>query len=316
MILTILKIIGIIILVILLLIILLLALVLLTPIRYRFNAEYFDEPDVLATVRYALVGLNAQVTFKENELQYTVRALGGVIMTNTGARLSWLGRKISGERDYEDRADLKNENERPYGNDESDEGFQNKDIIQDNSGSIIASPANIDKAAEDDNSLDNKKADKKHKKKVPISKRLDEGIRRIKEKYRDIKAKISKINKKKDALVKVFKSKRFEKAKKDVIKYIKELLRVIKPKLVEGRVRFGMNEPAMTGEILGGVATLIPLFDDFLDIRPDFEKQVIEGILKGYGKIRLWPIVKVAVKVLLNKNLMTVIKRVQTIAEA
>ena len=80
MILTILKIIGIVILIILLLIILLLSFILLIPIRYRFSAEYFEKPDVFATVKYALVGLNAQVTFKDNDLQYTVKALRSVMI--------------------------------------------------------------------------------------------------------------------------------------------------------------------------------------------------------------------------------------------
>ena len=53
-----------------------------------------------------------------------------------------------------------------------------------------------------------------------------------------------------------------------------------------------------------------------LDIRPDFERQVIEGLLKGYGKIRLWSFARIAVKVIFNKNLMMVVKRVKTIVEA
>ena len=138
----------------------------------------------------------------------------------------------------------------------------------------------------------------------------------IKKKYADIKQKLSKLNKKKDSLVKVYKSKRFEKAKADVIRYIKDILRAIKPQHVEGRVHFGLDDPATTGEILGGLATVLSLYDGFLDIRPDFERQVIEGLLKGYGKIRLWSFARIAVKVIFSKNLMMVVKRVKTIVEA
>lgn len=359
MILTILKVIGIILLVLLLLIILILALVLLIPIRYRFSAEYFNKPDVLATVRYALVGLNAQVSYGDNGLQYTVRALGGVIMTNTGAKLSWLGRKIAGGGNAEaDKAEVNNAGNSSDAlttndqesqdlvsditNDEnistvekesvkSDGAIKQEDTIQDIAFTEIQEnntidklkdnhKSNKDKTSDNKTDKDNKKKNKDNKKdkkdRRPLTEIINEKIDLIKEKYNDIKEKLTKLNKKKDKLIKVFKSKRFETAKADVIKYIKQLLSAIKPKHLEGRVHFGMDDPATTGEILGGLAVALPLYGGFLEIRPDFENKVIEGLLKGYGRIRLWSIVKIALKVLFNRNLMTVIKKVKSIAEA
>ncbi|MBR1598587.1 MAG: DUF2953 domain-containing protein [Lachnospiraceae bacterium] len=373
MILTILKVVGIILLVILILIILILALVLLVPIRYRFSAEYFENPDVLAVVKYAPVGLNAQVTFKENGLQYTIRALGGVVMTNTGVRLSWLGRKIAGGNDSEGIGTGGNDSEGigTGGNDSDgngpggvnndmaansyadvgidDNGYNNdieeikkygtdgiekqeaaadiKDISiesTDTAGAMDVADSVDTAGAMDTEDKDERDTNKKHKpKKIkkekdnrPLSSKIDEKVEMIKKKYADIKQKLSKLNKKKDSLIKVYKSKRFDKAKEDVIRYIKEILMAIKPQHVEGRVHFGLDDPATTGEILGGLATVLPLYDGFLDIRPDFERQVIEGLLKGYGKIRLWSFARIALKVLFNKNLMMVVKRVKTIAEA
>jgi len=49
---------------------------------------------------------------------------------------------------------------------------------------------------------------------------------------------------------------------------------------------------------------------------PDFEKKCLDGNLKGKGKIFLFPIVKLILKVILNKNLIKVTKKVQTIIEA
>ena len=321
--LTILKIIGIILLVILLLIIFILALVLLIPIKYRFSAEYFDSPDVLATVRYALIGLNAQVSYKDTGLQYTIRALGGVVMTNTDAKLSWIGRKLAGG---DGKADAANDEEESFSEGQRDD-LQNIDdgalnLEATNEGTVTAEHQTNDsekdmhqkdRQGEASNIPNNKKSNKD---KRPLSEKINEKIDIIKEKYENIKIKLLKLNKKKDGLIKVYKSKRFEVAKADVIRYIKEILRAIKPKHVEGRIHFGMNDPASTGEILGGLATFLPLYDGFLDIRPDFEKQVIEGLINGYGKIRLWSFAKLAIKVLLNKNLIKVVKRVQTIAEA
>ena len=150
----------------------------------------------------------------------------------------------------------------------------------------------------------------------PLSEIIEEKINDLKEKLSSAKEKISNINNKREKLLKVYRSKRFEKAKSDVIRYIKTLLKVIKPKHVEGRVHFGLDDPAATGEIIGGLSMIMPLYDSYLDIRPDFEKQIIEGLLKGYGRIRLCSIAGIALKVLFNKNLIKVVKRVQNIVEA
>lgn len=337
MILTILKIIGIILLVILLLIIFILAVVMLCPIRYRFNAEYFDSPDVFAVVRFLPVGLNAQVTFKENDLNYTVRALGGVIMTNTDAKLSWIGRKISGGADTgvgentggndtsltSDSNDVVNQNIDDISNsDVSSVDYNNNPESEDNSINTEGVDNSIDTFNIKDSINDNgKKKTKKIKKsgkikdKRPLSEKIEDKTAKLKRKYAEICNKIKKLNKKKDSLLKVLKSERFEKAKRDVFRYIKELLKALKPKHIDGRIHFGLDDPATTGEIVGGLATFLPLYDGIIDIRPDFEKQIIEGIIKGYGKFRIISFVKVGIKVIFNRNLMKVIKRVQTILE-
>ena len=322
MILTILKIIGIVILIILLLIILLLSFILLIPIRYRFSAEYFEKPDVFATVRYALVGLNAQVTFKDNDLQYTVKALGGVIFTNTDAKLSWLGRKINKPQDEDDGIVDVGQPKTSNGIDnvgqsKISEGID--DIGQFSNGNQKNDPkkhVKADEKKDQKKGFFKKKKTRKTKDSRPLSEIIEEKINVLKEKLRSAKEKISKINNKREKLLKVYRSKRFEKAKSDVIRYIKTLLKVIKPKHVEGRVHFGLDDPAATGEIIGGLSMIMPLYDSYLDIKPDFEKQIIEGLLKGYGRIRLCSIALIALKVLFNKNLIKVVKRVQNIVEA
>lgn len=60
----------------------------------------------------------------------------------------------------------------------------------------------------------------------------------------------------------------------------------------------------------------LPLYQGFLDVQPDFEKKCLDGNLKGKGKIYLFSIVKLALKVIFNKNLIKVTKKVQTIIEA
>lgn len=333
MILTILKVIGIILLVILLIIILIFALVLFAPIKYRFAGEYFEEPDVYANIRYFPVALNAQVSYKDNKLEYTIKALGGVIKTNTNKKLSWLGRKLSSADNGDDVEDTggpnKNEdgksgiNEDKNSNENNISEMDSVNFAGDNSLYIEKNEkANADHSDMKTDSVENKEKEKKksNNKKSTTKKSFIDIIKEKKEsltgKYEEIRKKLSDINKKKDSLTKIYHSKKFEMAKADVIKYIKSLLNAIKPKHIEGNIHFGMDDPATTGEILGGLSLILPLYDSYITINPDFEKKVIEGILKGNGTIYLWSIVKIAIKVIFNKNLINVGKRVKTIIKA
>ena len=104
MILSILKVIGIILLIILTLIIFILLLVLFSPIRYQFSGSLNDEPEGDISVKWAPVLLRITVTYHNKQLEYIVRLLGGVVMTNTPAKISWIGRKFFsfGESDDEE----------------------------------------------------------------------------------------------------------------------------------------------------------------------------------------------------------------------
>lgn len=332
MILTILKTIGIIILVILFLIILILAVALLTPVKYKFNAKYYDDPDILAVVKYAPVGLNAKVTFKEDTLKYTVKALGGVIMTNTDEKLSWLGKKISGAGDDGENghnADNVTAENSEENNEEKLPSTYVESTNESDGNAVDLDSTNVDDkqddiTGDDDNGApDGGKMKKKRVKRLkkpkderPLSEKIAEKTERIKQKYTEIVSKLKKLNKKREGLLKVLQSDRFEVAKKDMIRYIKSLLNAIKPKKLNGNIHFGFDDPATTGQVLGGLATFLPLYDGKIDIRPDFEKQIIEGIVDGYGKFRLITFVKTGIKILFNRNLMRVIKRIQTILEA
>ena len=94
MILGILKGIGIALLIILGILLLLIAVVLFVPIRYRFDITYLERADGSVEVRWAPVLLKAVVRLVDNRPEYVVRLFGGIVMTNTEQKLSWIGRKF------------------------------------------------------------------------------------------------------------------------------------------------------------------------------------------------------------------------------
>ena len=301
MIVLILNIIGMVLLVILMIFIFILALVLFVPIRYRFSGSRYDMWEGTVYVQWMPVFLKIEAFFKENHLRYTVRLFGGVVMTNTGVKLSWIGRKFFSVENESDGAEEKenilhqeSENrEKPLENRNIKETDHNTDIKEQRGQNIYSN----------------------YQKRFIFDK-IQKGIEKWKQKWKYLKKKLKEISHKKDALLKVYHSKRFEAVRQDLKIYIKEIFRIFKPRQLEGYVHFGTEDPALTGKILGGLAVFLPLYQGFLDIQPDFEKECFDGSLKGNGKIYIFSIVKLALKVILNKNLIKVTKKVQTIIEA
>ncbi|MGN0437700.1 MAG: DUF2953 domain-containing protein [Lachnospiraceae bacterium] len=306
MLLSILKIIGIIILVILAIILFILLSLLLIPIKYEGKGSYKEKPDADIKVTWFPVLLKVIASYHEDELVYIIKLLGGVIMTNTDAKISFLGKKLFSEKTAVDH--------------EGDSDKNNDDVIESEITSSTKREQEENKA-DITNPLLTKEAVSRNKKKKIAKKRISffEKIRRtienIKNKITRFIDNLRRINQKKDDLLKVYHSKRFEKAKKDVIIYIKKLIRVIKPRKLQGYIHFGMKDPASTGEIAGILAMFLPLYDGYFQVVPEFEHACFDGNVYMKGKIRIISILIIGLKIIFNKNLIKVMKRVQTIIE-
>ncbi len=306
MILTVLKVTGIVLLVILGLLIFILGMLLFVPIRYRFAGSFYSVLQAEASVKWRPVMLNAAVFCENQEVKYVIKLFGQVVMTNTDKKISWLGRKFFAFDDEEEdfSKELKEQKEESRVEQTEDRRYFEKE-----SGTAVT----------DFEESRRRNTGRKREKKTdrePLLLKIREKIRDICEKLRLLMDKLKNINSKKDALLKVYHSKRFELAKKDIIDYAKEILAIIKPDELEGFVHFGLDNPADTGQVLGIISMALPLYDGFLTVEPDFEKACLEGNLKGNGKIRLYSILKLVLKVIFNKNLIKVTRKVQTIIEA
>lgn len=77
----------------------------------------------------------------------------------------------------------------------------------------------------------------------------------------------------------------FKGAFKVLRKEIKKVLASLKPKEVAGSLRFGFDDPALTGKCLGAFALLYPVYGESLSLTPDFEKKVLDGDIHLKGSI-------------------------------
>ena len=317
MLLSILKIIVIIILVILAVILIILLSLLLIPIQYEGKGSYKEKPDADIKVTWFPVLLMVIASYHENALVYIIKLLGGVIMTNKDAKISFLGNKLFSEKTAVDH--------------EVDSDKNNDDVIESEITSSTKSEQeeqkldNVNPEQEEKSDIVNpllmkEDASRNEKKKItkkPVSffEKIRSTIGNIKNKITRFVDNLRRINQKKDDLLKVYHSKRFEKAKKDVIIYLKKLIRVIKPRKLQGYIHFGMKDPASTGEIAGIIAMFIPLYDGYFQVVPEFEHACFEGNVYMKGRIRIVSILIIGLKIIFNKNLIKVMKKVQTIIE-
>ena len=93
----------------------------------------------------------------------------------------------------------------------------------------------------------------------------------------------------------------FEKAKKEIFRFLKAW----KPKKLEGKIRFGFEDPAYTGEVLAVLSVFYPLFGSAFEVYPDFEQAVFGGSLLCKGKLRLNHLARLAWVLFWNRNVRT-----------
>ncbi|MGN0496785.1 MAG: hypothetical protein ACI4GW_11210 [Lachnospiraceae bacterium] len=296
MVLTILKIIGIILLVILGILLFILLNILFVPIRYRLEGSYDKEGDLEAKVTWLPFLFKATLSYHNDKFLYIIRLFGGVIMTNTDARISFIGRKLFSEDNSQE----------DFANEDEEVSYDNQDI----SLALEPDPSKEEVIFKSDTIAgDNKK------RKTSLWEIIRNKIKNIRENIKNFIKKLKTLNQKREDLLKVYHSKRFEIAKKDVILYLKKLFGIIKPDKLEGRVHFGFDDPALTGQVTGVAAMFLPLYDGYFLLQPEFEYSCLDGYVKGKGKILLFSILILGIKIIFNKNLIKVMKRVKTIIE-
>ena len=79
------------------------------------------------------------------------------------------------------------------------------------------------------------------------------------------------------------------------------ILKHICPRKITGYVKFGFDDPALTGQILGVIGTFYPMFSKKLTVLPDFAKAKLEVDVKMKGRIFLIVLIVHIMKIERNK---------------
>lgn len=311
--LTILKIIGIILLVLIGLILLAAAVILLVPIRYQ--GEGAREEKILSgsvKLTWLLHMISASASLSEDGMKIRIGLFGKTIYPKTKK----LPKKSKAKKMPKQEAPKKSEkSEKPK--QQSDTVSKEVATIYEPQKSISELPKKEKKVVYEAPEAEKKQQSQKEKSARPDVKSKFEAIKQkllaVKEKFIDSKEGIQKVKNKIDYWKNMLTSATMKEAMEFLWKKTKGLLHHILPRKITGRIHFGFEDPSKTGKTLAYFSMLYPFTKENLVIEPEFETEelILEGDIAFRGRIRLGYLVYVALSVVLNKNIRRQYKRLR-----
>lgn len=153
-----------------------------------------------------------------------------------------------------------------------------------------------------------KQKSKKTKKKFNIFAKIEEIKEKIEAKWTAFKETFLSLNNKKEAVLKFINAE----GTADGIFYLltqsKILIKMILPKKIKGWLRFGTGDVYTEGQYLTYLCFVYPLYAGKFDIIPDWEEEVIEVDASFSGKIRMFAMLLIGLKLLFSKKVKALLR--------
>lgn len=153
-----------------------------------------------------------------------------------------------------------------------------------------------------------KQKSKKTKKKYNIFAKIEEIKEKIDAKWTAFKEDFLSLNNKKEAVLKFINAE----GTADGIFYLltqsKILIKMILPKEIKGWLRFGTGDVYTEGQYLTYLCFVYPLYAGKFDIIPEWEEEVIEVDATFSGKIRMFAMLLIGLKLLFSKKVKALLR--------
>lgn len=297
----ILKIIGIILAVILGLVLLVICIVLFVPICYRADLHGSGSAKELT--------VHAKVSFLFGLIKAVFALEDG--KTDLSVRIAW--KKLGDSDPVEDKAkDRDGEMPKPEKKAVMEKNQTIQKEEQDGTPNRIT-----DKAVEDETekiekteqsakiypeSTEKKQRKKKERKEDSDSaSKIEQITEKIKCTYRKFCDKINQITEKKDKISDFLTDETHKNAFLKLKNEAFHLIKILKPKKIQGEITFGFEDPSLTGRILAWISMIYPWIGEHTDITPDFEHRTLSGDLSIRGRLYVITLVVTAIRLILSK---------------
>lgn len=212
------------------------------------------------------------------------------------------------ERELEAEADSKQVNNQPESIKQEDSNIE--DGTQEDCKQAVCGQVNEEnKAGKKAKSKKAKKQkSKKTKKKLNIFAKIEEIKEKIEARWTAFKETFLSLNNKKEAVLKFINAE----GTADGIFYLltqsKILIKMILPKEIKGWLRFGTGDVYTEGQYLTYLCFVYPLYAGKFDIIPEWEEEVIEVDATFSGKIRMFAMLLIGLKLLFSKKVKALLR--------
>ena len=153
-----------------------------------------------------------------------------------------------------------------------------------------------------------KQKSKKTKKKLNIFAKIEEIKEKIEAKWTAFKEDFLSLNNKKEAVLKFINAEGTVAGIFYLLTQSKILIKMILPKKIKGWLRFGTGDVYTEGQYLTYLCFVYPLYAGKFDIIPDWEEEVIEVDASFSGKIRMFAMLLIGLKLLFSKKVKALLR--------
>lgn len=297
----ILKIIGIVLLAIVGIVLLILCLLLFVPIRYRVHASFYGKPRVSTHVTYLLrlLHVNFELDGKESEL-----------------KIKLFGHNISDGKKTDDKktADSPGQNDSTVK--EEHDAVKAGEAVKSCEADTPTKPKKAIKAEASAGHKEQKDLGSSHAEKFPKANKPKNSGKpeSLHDKKSDKKTEVSDSDS--DGIIDKVKSiVSLIKENRGVIDFVMRQLKLLFKHIMPGShtisIKLGLDDPALLGEIVGGIAVFRAMTGIVINITPVWDDKIFEAELDFKGRIILGRVLYIAARVYFNKEVKKIIKTIK-----
>ncbi len=289
--LSILKILGIILLAVLAVVLLAVLVLLFVPVRYRISGKWnTEEKKIEGKVTWLFRLVHISMSADKNGQQIVPRIMG--INLKKSRKKKQKPKKEEKnkrkKRKKKKEKSLKEDNQGENNSEEKNlkEGWEKKETEK-----------KVEKQKEEgqEERMDNKEnTDWQQEKQKSIFQKIYEkiisvlsAISKIAQTWKKLLENLQELQKKKDKIFDFFCEKEALEAKDKTFKIVKKTIRHIRPQKLKTSVRFGVGNPAYTGQLYALLCLMYGIYGKDIILEPDFEHTILEGEFQLKGRIRL-----------------------------
>lgn len=332
-ILLILKIIGIILLCILGIVLLVIITVLFVPVRYKIDFSIYEYGSIKCRVSWLLHIISVNVGYGKQKngqmgLYKNIKLFGINLL---GIRKKSHDKKNDDTTEKHDKIsiyDSKNDivDEKNTYENKNTENSYNFETASDDE--IVKNPVTTVKESDEADSYDNggesirnfadtepEYDEETKRKKDNIFKKISSKIRKILFKIKSVCGKIKKMSAKARSVKEFVELDETKEAVRFIKGQLGILIEHVRPRIVRGHIKFGTGDPAYTAELLGIYYLISKGRYKKMYMEPDFDNAVLDGEVHIKGRIVVFSLVVMAIKIYKNENLKTTISNGKNLKE-